>query len=87
LPLCAGKAAAVLEGAVPFITAALNVDDEKLILNSLQCVASIAENAAGRELLQGLHERLKELMHHHVSVIQRHAMLAKRAVDFKEIGK
>lgn len=82
-----GKAAAVEAGAVPLVTAALEVDDEKLILNCLQCVASISENTNGRELFQPVVPRLAELMHHHVTVIQRHAMLAKRAVEFKELGK
>ena len=63
------------------------MDDEKLILNALQCVASIAENKDGREILLPLEPRLYELMQHHVTVIQRHAMLARRAVLFKEMGK
>ena len=83
----AGKAASVEDGAVPLLAEALEVDDEKLVLNSLQCIASIAENKAGRALLQPLAPRLAELMHHHVTVIQRHAMLAMRAVEFKELGK
>jgi len=82
-----GKAAAVKAGAVPLISQALEVDDEKLILNSLQCVASIAENKAGRAALQPVAPRLAQLMYHHITVIQRHAMLAKRAVEFKELGK
>ena len=82
-----GKAAAIEHGAVPLIIDALAVDDEKLILNALQCVASIAENKDGRELLLPLEPRLSELMQHHVTVIQRHAMLARRAVLFKELGK
>lgn len=82
-----GKAAAIERGAVPLIADALRVDDEKLVLNALQCVACIAENKNGRPLLLPLEPRLAELMHHHVTVIQRHAMLARRAVLFKELGK
>ena len=83
----AGKTAAIANGAVPLLAEALEVDDEKLTLNSLQCIASIAERQPGRDLLQPLQPRLAELMHHHVTVIQRHAMLAVRAVEFKELGK
>jgi len=82
-----GKAAAVEAGTVPLLVEGLDTDDEKLILNSLQCVASIAENHKGRAELQVLIPRLSEMMHHHVTVIQRHAMLAKRAVEFSEVGK
>lgn len=82
-----GKAAAIEDGAVPLLVDALQADDEKLILNALQCVACVAENKDGRTLLLPLEPRLAELMRHHVTVIQRHAMLARRAVLFQELGK
>lgn len=82
----AGKEAAVQAGMIPLLVHGLDVDDEKLILNSLQCVASVAENYKARAELQTLIPRLSEMMHHHVTVIQRHAMLAKRAVEFTEVG-
>jgi hypothetical protein len=49
---------------------------------TLQLVANLAEYEKAREMLQCVRPRLAELMTHHVAVLQRHAMLAKRQVEF-----
>mmetsp|Transcript_1597 Transcript_1597/g.5840 ORF Transcript_1597/g.5840 Transcript_1597/m.5840 type:complete len:392 (-) Transcript_1597:2-1177(-) len=82
----AGKAALVECGGVEQIQRALEVEDEKVCLNILQIITNVCEHPVGREKFQVVGPKLAQLQSHHIAVLQRHAMLCKRQVDFLGVG-
>ena len=64
----------------------LTIAGERLLQNCLQLIANCAEYEDARADMQDMGPPLTQLMGHHVAVLQRHALLAKRAVDFRGVG-
>lgn len=73
-------------GGVGVLCDVMEVDDEKLVLNALQIVANVSEYAPAKLDLRVLGPKLSSLMTHHIAVLKRHAMLAKLAIDFEQVG-
>ena len=62
-------------------------DDEKFLVNCLQCISNIAENKDGRDHFQVLEQKLEMLTNHSYALIQHGAALALRSIRFKVVGE
>jgi hypothetical protein len=62
-------------------------DDDKFLLNCLQCISNIAENKQGRDQFLVLEQKLGMLTYHRSALIQHVAAVALTSIRFKVVGE